>query len=194
MQHYGLPTRLLDWSESLLTASFFAVFNHREHEHSGCVWVLNPGRLNQESIDHPGLATIHDAVGDLAMQLPFLGNEHAELKPAIQEVAEKIDRGVVALEPDEVDVRMLVQQSMFTVHGSNAAPDESSFPEESLLKLIIPAERKGLFAHALASAGVRLSSVFPDLDHLAEELRDNTFIVCPPKERGSTAADEEGHE
>lgn len=42
MQHYGLPTRLLDWSESLLTASFFAVFNHREHEHSGCVWVLNP--------------------------------------------------------------------------------------------------------------------------------------------------------
>lgn len=45
MQHYGISTRLLDWSENALTALFFAV-EKEDNEHDSIVWMLNPYKMN----------------------------------------------------------------------------------------------------------------------------------------------------
>lgn len=48
MQHYGAPSRVLDWTENILIALFFAV-SDTEADCDGTLWVLNAGRLNEIS-------------------------------------------------------------------------------------------------------------------------------------------------
>jgi len=45
MQHYGVPTRLLDWSREALVALLFALgeaVNDEERNHDKVVWLLDP--------------------------------------------------------------------------------------------------------------------------------------------------------
>jgi hypothetical protein len=47
MQHYGVPTRLLDWSENAFFALYFALAAaERDRAPDAAVWVLDPARWN----------------------------------------------------------------------------------------------------------------------------------------------------
>jgi len=43
-QHYGVPTMLLDWTESPLIALFFACYGQDDKEKDGCVWQVPTAR------------------------------------------------------------------------------------------------------------------------------------------------------
>src|SRR5690606_15184354 len=58
MQHYGIPTRFIDWTESLDTALFFATEKATTTEDDSILWLFSPYEMNkllygEECIKHP---------------------------------------------------------------------------------------------------------------------------------------------
>ena len=77
---------------------------------------------------------------------------------------------VLAINTQQRDIRMLVQQSVFTMHGSNKALEEYEGAQHFLRKFTIPANSKLDFWVSLQQLGIKESYLFPDLEHLAIEL------------------------
>ena len=101
-QHYGLPTRLLDWTENPLVAAYFAVLEHPNDD--GCIWALWPNALNQTSGAALGLVQIRDR------NIRKIAESAFTEKGSPEEV-------IVAIDGQEIDPRMLAQMSRFTLHS-----------------------------------------------------------------------------
>ena len=174
MQHYGLPTRLLDWSESILVAMYFACTEVSHQAVDGVVWALAPNRLNLATLGTEAMVTASDPVGRVATFLPFGRVQVSDLE--FQGMADRIEGGVIAFDPVEDDIRMLVQQSRFTLHGSIDDVSKHVAAPSFLCRIKIPGSLKIPLAQALAAAGIRRSTMFPDLENLSRELeRESTF-------------------
>jgi hypothetical protein len=157
MQHYRLPTRLLDWTNSLLVALYFALDPNEQHAKKPAVlWALSPYKLNAYQLKgvEPSLLSIQDCrVKSSAM--PF-----------------QTDGKICAVSVPEMDIRMLVQQGACTIHGNKTPIEDLADCNQFLRKYEIPAESKARLRQVLSSLGVRESWVFPDLEHLAKEISD----------------------
>jgi FRG domain-containing protein len=158
MQHYGLPTRLLDWTESALAAAFFAACEHPERP--GRVWGLLPGELNRSQGGEPSI--------------PLPGH------PSVARIMEQItsptpgqNTPTIALLPLENDVRMMMQSAAFTIHGSQTPLEEIAGAESFLIAIDIPTGSKPNFIRELRTLGTRRATLFPDLNNLARDLVEN---------------------
>lgn len=160
MQHYGLPTRLLDWSTSVLVATFFAVIERPTED--GVVFAMDPRRMNDATI---GDATLVPTTSSPARDL-FVG--------AFDD--RKTDSRTIAVLTHEIDDRMLVQQAAFTIHGDKRPLDTRPDADKFLRRFDIPAAAKQRLYSQLKIIGFRRSTLFPDLAHLALDLKELVFL------------------
>lgn len=156
MRHYGLPTRLLDWSESICVAAYFAHTAQAPNK-EGIVWIIAPGKLNVHSI------------GDF---IPFL--THQQVMPIVEAAftVTEYDLPIVATLAPRDDPRMLAQIANFTIHGNRLSLEEHTNTDGFLARVAIPASAQDRMGYDLSVAGMRMSNLFPDLEHLATEIAD----------------------
>jgi hypothetical protein len=154
-QHYGLPTRLLDWTESPLVAAYFAVLEHPNDD--GCIWALWPNRFFDAA---NGLVQIRDPRVRKIAGSAFTGRRLPKVVPAM------------AIDGQEIDPRMQAQMSRFTLHSDHTSL-EGGEPESPqwLVQFVIPKKAKETVRAQLSALGIRRSNLFPDLASLAAELR-----------------------
>jgi hypothetical protein len=162
MQHYGLPTRLLDWSNSALIAAYFATKYDsdmsRKTEGDAAVWMLQPETLNATQ----GYESVFPSLNAESLASLVHG--------AFKEPRTKPSHDVLAAVPVNQDLRMVMQQGTFTIHANDMALEDHLGCHSWLRKLLIPAESVRRIRLSLDVLGMRLSDVFPDLGHLAIDL------------------------
>lgn len=171
MQHYGLPTRLLDWTESALTALYFAV--DEDGSSDGAVWVLHPVALNK-------------LAGEPYMIVPRIGNEldywlprqcgrHVRAHRFGQRERFGSNRKALAIYPKRHNPRIVVQRGVFTVHGKDETPINhlklKLGGQDRLAKLIIRANRRKTIRKELHMLGFDTTAIYPEAQSVAEDLK-----------------------
>jgi hypothetical protein len=152
MQHHGIPTRLLDWTETFAVALYFALKGSRT---DAAIWVLRPGLLNQRTSDTDGILEASDLAGRYSDVFLSGGSP--------------MTADVVALSPHRHNPRVAQQRGGFTLHTNLDAPLEILHPDV-VTKISIPRGCNSEAERFLELSGVSEFSLFPDLDGLAREL------------------------
>ncbi len=175
MQHYGLPTRLLDWTESPLIACYFAIENNNKND--GALYLLQPRKINRLSLDDN--SNLPESESD------FISIENIKVKAIINQAFtsntdRQPDENIYAIRPPQFDNRMMVQLSTFTVHGTSIAIDNPASKYVKFCKKFnIPANYKIKIRNQLKQLGIREYNIFPDLEHLSDEISKMGFMKNP---------------
>lgn len=172
MQHYGMPTRLLDWSENAMTALCFSIFGavaHSDIDEHAVVWLLDPGQWNK--------------TGNTNIARPQSVDEHDVKVYSPIPQADRMVEDVVwplAIFGMHNSPRISIQQGAFVVFAPGISKgmeshikELSNFKiEQSILRSIIIDKDaiKEIFLD-LKRLGYTQSGLYPDLEGLSADIK-----------------------
>jgi hypothetical protein len=151
-QHFGLPTRLLDWSNNALTALWFAVSSNPDcrgqEQPSGIVWML--------------AADEDDFVTDMNAVHPFKLPETKIFRPRL------------------IKQRINNQSGVFSIHAKDDLLNKRLLNDneryyKKLVKMKVPPEKIPGLQNDLNTLGVNAFSIFPELEGLCRYLQWRFF-------------------
>ena len=155
MQHYGIPTRLLDWTDVLGISLAFALYDSRDDHEDSAVYVMDPVRLNKKS----GIDEIKRVPNDNEFNYKscyWHGRPFKAVYP-------------IAIDAPFQNDRIAAQSGSFTIHGANPEPVEDQVPF-CIRRILLPAAIKPEAREFLEYANLNPFSIYPDIVGMARHI------------------------
>jgi hypothetical protein len=145
-QHFGLPTRLLDWTQSPLVALFFAVDDY--HDEDGVVWILNT---------YPLPVAPYSRLSEIDQLIP---------EGQLYFTSHKSPR--ITAQQECFTLHQLPDRTFGPIPLEREKQEGSVW--RRLRKLLIPADKKKHLRDKLDKLGIDYFTIFPDLAGLSKKL------------------------
>jgi hypothetical protein len=182
MQHHGVPTRLLDWSDGALIALHFAIKDKPMSPKTGSIiYVLDPYWLLDELDKHPDRENAKHRWKEYLVSDNATSSSEDEWErlylPSDEDDATNPLLATPAIpllwDSPHVTRRVAAQRSRFMIFGADPSWLAGLLKRRfsRLTPITIPAGSINRIRQELRDAGVTESVVFPDLDGLGRELK-----------------------
>lgn len=149
-QHYGIPTRLMDFTTSHITSLLFAVEKsfQQDTDKDAVVYFLNPEMLNMKYKQQ--------------MSIVNFSNESEGSLDGLD--------GPVVIQGRKINPRVNAQKGLFVLFQDDDEPLENINDDLILKKLIIKSDYTKSILASLYSMGITFTHIYPELDSVAKDI------------------------